>query len=113
MMKHSWRALLAASLIACVSISGCVQFPTEKASIIDLRPQISFRLADDSIRPARVLIDGIDVGATADFLDGIAALRVLPGTHVLKVTFMGTTLMNEQFYLGDGVQRTFTVMKGF
>lgn len=112
-MQRAWCALAAAALIGCLPLGGCVQMPTEKAAISDLRPQISFRLTDESVRPARVLIDGMDVGTTADFLDGVASLRLLPGTHVLKVTFMGATLMDEKFYLGDGVHRTFTITRGF
>ena len=112
MMKNLLR-VLAISVFIGGTLSGCVQMPTEKAGIADLRPQISFRLLDDSVRPARIFIDGMDVGAASDFLDGVAALRVLPGTHVLKVTFMGATLMDEKFYVGDGVQRTFTVNRGF
>ena len=105
--------LLASTLMAGIPLLGCVQMPTEKAGIVDVRPQISFRLIDDSVRPARVIIDGMDMGAVADFMDGVATLRVLPGTHALRVTFMGAALLDEKFYLGDGTQRTFTVSKGF
>jgi hypothetical protein len=113
MNKRLPRTLAAATLVAGLLLAGCVQMPTEKAGIPDLRPRISFRLVDESVRPARVLVDGIDMGSAADYVDGVAALRLLPGTHVLKVTFMGTTLMDEKFYVGDGVQRTFTVNRGF
>jgi len=113
MINRFRRNLGAATLLACIQISGCVQMPTEKAGIADLRPQISFQLVDDSVSPARVVVDGIDMGTTADYQAGIAALRLLPGSHLLKVTFMGATLMEEKFYVGDGVQRTFTIKKGF
>lgn len=105
--------LLASTLIAGIPLQGCVQMPTEKAGISDLRPQISFRWTDDSVSAARAFVDGMEVGSVADFKDGVAALRVLPGTHVLRVTFMGSTLVDEKFYLGDGTHRAFIINRGF
>ncbi|GAB3654607.1 hypothetical protein [Ramlibacter alkalitolerans] len=112
-MRKHLPGVLAAALIACIQLVGCVQMPTEKAGIPDVRPQISFRLIDESVRSAHIFIDGIHMGTAADYMDGVAALRLLPGTHMLKVTFMGATLMEEKFYVGDGVQRTFTVNREF
>lgn len=113
MRKRFWPMLLTSVMMVAVPLQGCVQMPTEKAGIADLRPQISFRWTDDSVSAARAFIDGVDVGPVADFKDGVATLRVLPGTHVLRVAFMGSTLIDEKFYLGDGTQRTFTVNRGF
>jgi hypothetical protein len=115
-MKQRQRriaALLISIAIGAATASGCVQMPTEHARIPDMRPQLAFRLADQSVRDARVIVDGIDMGAAGDFVDGIAALRVLPGTHLLKVTLLGASLLDEKFYVGDGVHRTFTVNRGF
>jgi hypothetical protein len=102
-------AMLVAAAIAV--LSGCVQMPTEKQSVVDQRPQISFRLdaSQQHLMNARVLVDELDMGKVGDFIDGYASLRVLPGTHLIKVKAGGDVLMMERAYLGDGVVRPFIV----
>ena len=56
-----------------------------------------------------MLVDELDVGQVQDYLDGRASLRVLPGTHVVKVVSGDTVLLFERAYLGDGVTRPFIV----
>ena len=56
------RLLLASLLPLSLSlslISGCTQMPTEKQSVSELRPQISFRVANVDRHAARVLVDGL------------------------------------------------------
>ena len=92
--------------------AGCVQYPTERQSVVDQRPQISFRFdAADAARlgEARVLVDGLDAGRLADFVDGRGSLRVLPGNHSIKVLSGNVVLLDERAYLGDGVARPFNV----
>jgi hypothetical protein len=104
-IKH----LIGASLFAL--LAACVQYPTERQSVVDQRPQISFRFdANDArINDARVLVDGLDSGRVADFADGRGALRVIPGTHVVKVVIGASVILDERVYLGDGVSRPFVV----
>lgn len=101
----------ACALLVAMALAACVQMPTEKTSVVDQRPQITFRINGDAQRVAgaRVLVDELDMGSVHDFLDGQASLRVLPGTHVVKVQSGGKTLLIERAYLGDGVMRPFTV----
>jgi hypothetical protein len=113
------RRLIRIAVVSCTlaltlqAITGCVQLPTERSGVADIRPQISLRPLDDSVRSARVFIDGIEVGAVSDFAEGVASLRVLPGMHVIKIISGGRTIMDENFYAGDGVNRTFNVNRGF
>jgi hypothetical protein len=88
---------------------GCTQMPTEKQTISDMRPQISFKAQSESSQNARVLVDGLDLGSVGDFLDGVAAVRVLPGMHKLTVTTGMGVLLDEKVYLGDGVSRSYIV----
>ena len=74
-----------------------------------MRPQISFKVENESVQSARVLVDGLDMGSVGDFLEGVAAVRVLPGMHKLAVTAGSAVLLEEKFYLGDGVSRSFIV----
>ena len=110
MKSYNIRVMAAAALFAA-AVSGCVQMPTEKQSVVDQRPQITFRVSGDPQRlaGARVLVDGLDMGAAQDFLDGQASLRILPGTHQVKVVAGDRVLLTEQAYLGDGVVRPFII----
>lgn len=101
--------LVGATIVSSTALGGCVQLPTEKQSVVDQRPQISFRYEDSSVRNARVLVDELDVGRVADYQDGRATLRVLPGTHVIKVQRGDESLLNERAYLADGAVRPFTI----
>jgi hypothetical protein len=86
--------------------TGCVQMPTEKQSVVDLRPQISF-VAVQGHHDARVFVDNAEVGRVGDFIDGVAALRIIPGSHVVRVVSGGAVLLEERFYVADGVSRSF------
>lgn len=101
--------LLALGLLGVLLVEGCTQMPTEKSGVADLRPQISFKGVGERTRSARVGIDGLDMGAVGDYLDGIASLRIRSGSHVLTVTLGSQVLLDEKFYIGDGVNRSFNV----
>lgn len=100
--------LVAAS---CAALSACVQYPTEKQQVVDQRPQLSFVVDEGNaeITAARVLVDGLDVGPVGSFVQGRAALRVLPGTHIIRVQTSSTVLLEQRVYLGDGVAQALIV----
>jgi len=109
-MKNRISALALAATVL-TALSGCTQMPTEKQSVVDQRPQITFRIAGDSqrIANARVFVDDLDMGQVQQYLDGQATLRILPGTHVIKVQSGGSVFLMERAYLGDGVIRPFII----
>jgi hypothetical protein len=94
--------------LALASFSGCVLKPTESHQVVDLRAQIFFRF-HPSQAEARVLVDGLDAGRLGDYEEGKGALRVLAGTHVVRVVAGEQTLFEERAYLGNGVARGFAV----
>jgi len=94
--------------LAMATLAACVSYPTEKQSVVDGRPQISFRVSEANA-DARVLVDGLDMGRAGDFAEGKAALRVLPGTHQLTVQAGQQVFVSEKFYVADGVSRTFSM----
>jgi hypothetical protein len=112
-MKKHLRALsIAAGLIAASVSVGCTQMPTEKHGIADIRPQIAFKVDGErphKVRQARVHVDGLDMGPVGDYIDGTASVRIVPGTHTLRVVSGDEVLMEEKFYVGDGVNRTFII----
>lgn len=94
-------------MLGAAALSGCVQLPTESQSVVDQRPQISFQIANEGQQAARVLVDRLDMGAVGDYVAGKAALRVLPGTHLVEVRLGSQELLNERVYVADGVSRSF------
>jgi len=90
-------------------MSACVQMPTEKQSVTDMRPQLSFKIMDDGLRGAKIYVDGLDMGIIGEFGEGVASLRVLSGSHQIRVDLNGRALVEEKIYVGDGVNRTILV----
>jgi len=102
------RIVLAALAALLLGTAGCVQMPTENQGVVDMRPQISF-VAAEALFDAVIYLDNVAVGRVGDFQDGTAALRILPGTHVVRVVAGDRVLLDERFYIGDGVSRSFLV----
>ena len=98
---------LAGFFLALTFIVGCTQWPTEKQSISDLRPGISFKAQNTALLDGKVMLDGLDMGQAKDYQEGIAMMRVLPGPHMLSVSFNGQKLLDEKIYTSDGVNQTF------
>ena len=99
--------VLVAAMLGAATFSGCVQMPTERQSVVDQRPQVSFRIGHESQLAARVFVDRLDMGTAGDYAHGKASLRVLPGTHLVEVRLGSQVLLNERVYLADGVNRSF------
>ena len=106
------KPLIAVALLVGL-LTACIQFPSEKQEVADLRPQFSFAFADPNDDPGqyRVFVDGLDVGMASNYVAGKNALKVLSGTHVVKVETKGRTVVEERVYLGDGAIKTILVPK--
>ena len=105
------KSLLLATLVACsvLALGACTQLPTEKQSVSDMRSSISFKAVDDRNKGATVMVDGLNMGLVGNYIEGVAALRILPGTHLLIVVVGSQVIFEEKFYIGDGVSRAFVV----
>lgn len=99
------------ALLLVLHMAGCIQMPTEKQEVIDLRPQLSFSLADpdDDVGQYRVYVDGLDMGPAASYLAGKNGMKVLSGTHTVRVEGRGRVVLQEKIYLGDGATRTILI----
>jgi hypothetical protein len=104
-----WTVLVAG--IMGLATVGCVQMPTEKQEVVDLRPQLSFVLADssDDASRYRIFVDGLAMGTAGSFLSGKNGLRVLSGTHEVRVEHQGRVVVSERLYLGDGAIRNILI----
>ncbi len=102
-------ARLAALLLAASLLGACTQMPTEKQGVADMRPQISFRFERADLAQAQVRIDGLNMGQAGAYRDGEAALRLPPGSHHLQVLAGDRLVMEERFYVADGVNKAFVL----
>lgn len=109
MLKGASLLFATGVFLSTLLFEGCTQMPTEKQSVSDMRPQISFKTEGERALGSHVLIDGLDMGMVSDFIEGKSALRVLPGTHMVSVISGSNVLLADKVYLGDGVSRTFIV----
>ena len=98
-----------ATLMLCASLmlTGCDYFPTT-VQTVDSRPMVMFKTTLDA-DAMKVYVDTQHVGTVADFLKDEAALRLLPGTHVIRIEKPDHTSQIEKFYVGDGVTKTIVV----
>ncbi len=110
-MNNTATSLLAAAILAAgaASIGACTQFPTEKQAVVDNRPSLAFRTEGYRAAGARVLVDNLDMGSVDDYREGEGALRILPGTHQVRIVSGAEVLLDEKLYVGDGVNRTLIV----
>jgi hypothetical protein len=106
------KRLVTAMALLALATTGCtIQYPSEKQEVADLRPSFSFALADPNDDPTqyRILIDGLDMGSASNYVAGKNALKVLSGTHIVKVEAKGRAVVEERVYLGDGATRTILI----
>jgi hypothetical protein len=110
---NTMKKLLPACLMvgALIHLTACVQMPTEQQGVVDLRPQISFRFssADPRMKNAKVFVDGLESGRLDDYADGQGSLRIVSGTHTIRVVNGSEVILEERTYVGDGVSRPFIV----
>lgn len=102
---------IALAIFVSMAAAACVQYPTEKQQVVDQRPQLSFVVdtTNNTVMTASVFVDGLEVGAVASFVQGQAALRVLPGTHAVRVQAGNVVLLDQRIYLADGVSQALLV----
>lgn len=98
-----------AALMLCASLmlTGCDYFPTT-VQTVDSRPMVMFKTTLDA-DVMKVYVDTKYVGTVSEFLKDEAALRLVPGTHVIRIEKPDHTSQIEKFYVGDGVIKTIVV----
>jgi hypothetical protein len=91
-------------------VAACVQYPTEKKEVADVRPSIVFSIAENmDATQYRVFVDNLDMGPLARYVSGAGALRLLSGSHIVRIETAGNAIFQESIYLGDGATRTLQV----
>ena len=98
-----------ALILGTLSVTGCIQMPTESSQAVDNRPTLMFKSSSRSVNDYQVMVDGLTVGTVGDYQDGEDALRVLSGSHIITITDEGNTILEQKIYLGDGTSKTIVV----
>lgn len=107
-MKNIFKLIFIFFIInACVS--GCTQLPTEKQSISDMRPGLSFKSQNIEFLEGRVMLDNLDMGQAREYQEGYAMMRILPGPHLLAIYLNGQKIYEEKIYASDGVNQTILI----
>lgn len=109
MKQHRFCSALLAGALASLSLSACVQMPTEKQQVVDLKAQVSFAYTNAALANAQVVVDGLPMGVAGSYQAGVAALKLKPGTHHIQVNLGAQRLLDEKIYVGDGVSKTFDI----
>ncbi len=107
-MKNIFK-LFFMGLLINVFVSGCTQLPTEKQSISDMRPGLSFKAQNSDLLEGRVMLDNLDMGQAREYQEGYAMMRILPGPHLLAIYLNGQKIYEEKIYASDGVNQTILI----
>ncbi len=107
-MRNIYKLIFIALLVNA-GMTACTQWPTEKQSIVDMRPGISFKAQYGELLDGRVILDNLDMGSARDYQEGSAMLRILPGPHLLVISLNGRKIFEEKIYASDGVNQTFLI----
>lgn len=91
------RMLLWLSLLG--GLSGCAGQPVSTVSTPDTRPALAIRGAPAD---AMLQVDGLTIGAAAQFHGQPTVLKVEPGRHTITIVRRGQTLLTERLFLGEG-----------
>lgn len=108
-MKNLWIRKLFI-IVGLVTLTACIQMPTESAQTVDNRPVLMFK-AESVSYDYRVLVDGLDMGNVESYLTGENSLRVLSGSHVVTIKHDDIIVQQQKVYLGDGTSKTIVVVK--
>ncbi len=105
------KLLSPTALLVALLVTACIQMPTEKQEVVDLIPLVAFALSDpnDDATVYRVFVDDLDMGLAANYAAGRNGLKVLSGTHIIRVEGRGKVVVRERVYLGDGAVRTILI----
>lgn len=95
-------------ILATVWLTAC-QLPSERVVVGDNSAGLSFRVLNESDAVYEVYVDGLLMGNARDFAEGVAILKVLPGSHVVRVLSKGKVVSEEQFYVASGANKVLTV----
>lgn len=102
LMRFFSTLSLSIFLFACAGTQ-----PTTTSTIVDDRPVLVFEFENTVPSDAvEIYVDNLPMGKAQDFLAGSHGLKVIPGTHVIRLQLSGNTIYERNLYLGEGATKT-------
>lgn len=90
-------------------LAACSRMPTHNTETVDDRPGLAFDMNKSAASQYEVTVDGVSYGAVSQYLDGENFLKLVDGTHRVKIIKGGTVYFDQKVYLGAGVNRVIRV----
>ena len=94
-------------LILVVFTASC-QMPSEAVVSGDNSAGLSFKLMNDT-NDYDIYVDGLSMGKAADYVEGVSILKILPGSHVIRVERAGLVVFEEKHYVAAGANKVLVV----
>ncbi|WP_019528162.1 hypothetical protein [Dasania marina] len=83
---------------------------THTSAIIDDRPVLVFNFESGKpSSPVTILIDNLAMGDAIDFQNGKQGLKIISGTHIIKLEYKGRIILEDKIYVGQGSTRTINI----
>lgn len=95
-----------------IIISGCISTEAVKSSsVIDDRPMIKFEIegtknTDEAIS---IYINNLYMGNAQDYLSNDKYMKIIPGTHALRLETNNKVILSQKIYIGEGSTKTITI----
>jgi len=99
------------SIILISAITGCSPTsPIQTSLITDDRPVIMFKFEDQEPKePVNIYIDNLYMGDALKFKEGELGLKIISGTHALKVEHKNTIILEKKLFVGKGATKTINI----
>jgi len=98
--------------IAIVSLMlfACHQMPSETRVVSDNSAGLSFSLsADVSDNNYQVFVDGLAMGNVKQFLADQNILKIVSGSHIIRIEKNGREVLKEKIYVSAGTNKVLVV----
>lgn len=92
-------------LLICLVLAACVKQPTRNTQVVDDRPGIAFKLTSHPAAGYELQVDGVSYGRVGQFQEGESVLKIIDGTHQVKLLSGDKVVYEKEVYLGAGSNR--------
>ncbi|OUS26521.1 hypothetical protein A9Q99_18505 [Gammaproteobacteria bacterium 45_16_T64] len=102
-MKFIAAVLLSLFIVAC-------QMPGEHRVVSDNSAGISFSIPESGEgRSYQVFVDGLPMGDAHGFAKNKNILKIISGTHMIRVERDGVEVMKEKIYVSSGTNKVLVI----
>ena len=99
-------------IIAIVSLMlfACHQMPSETRVVSDNSAGLSFSFSVDAPgNDYQIFVDGFSMGNVKQFLKGQNILKIVSGSHIIRIEKNGREVLKEKIYVSAGTNKVLVV----